>query len=156
MRTNLVGMIWESIVVGPYKATSFIEAAQLGGFAIDNPNVQEAGCWWGSDPIGLDREVKVDIYRFNGGWTIGEMAKWVRVQRKRPIVTAHTMGIAIAHPHIQQMVSIIQIEPVQRGCGLCLFTARSEEFGDRRMIAPGTFSRPELNRSCVVGFLDEE
>lgn len=146
-RPPLVGRVVKKIVVPAYSAADFAEAVRLGKF--DN-DTGETVRQFAEERVGLATPAKVDLVEFDRNWWNDEALAWGMANgNKKPIETAHTMGIAIKLPNEQRERPIVELGSVRHGYVLCLFGGSIWRHLSRDAVEGG------WGRDYLVGFVSE-
>lgn len=90
-RLPLVGRVVKTIAIPPYTASNFSEAIRLGEF--DN-GTTDIVSQFAEEQVGLTKHTKVELVAFDRDWWNDEVLVWGTENGRKPIVTAHTIGIA--------------------------------------------------------------
>ena len=147
VRPPLTGKVAKTIVIPAYDVADFAEAVRLGRF--DN-NTAEIVRSFGKERVGLNKPVKIDLVEFDRDWWKDEAIAWgVENGGKKPIGTAHLMGLAIKLPNEHRERLIVELGSVQRGHVLCLHGYPGWRRLRRNSVKGGWY------RYCRVGFLSE-
>lgn len=145
----LVGRVVKTIIIPAYEATDFADAVRLGNF--NNANaLGDTIRQFGKEQVGLDKPVKIDLVEFDRDWWNDEAIAWgVANGNRKPMRTAHIMGIAIKLPDEQRKRPIAELGSVQHGHVLYLYGSS----GWRNLYRDAVESY--WNRRYLVGFLSE-
>ena len=146
VRAPLIGRVVKTITIPAYEASSFVEAVRLGRFDNDtNDTVRH----FADECVGLAQPTKVDMVEFDRDWWFDEVLAWgIENGGKKPIATAHTMGIAIGLPNEQRGRPIVG-GSVRQGHVLYLVGDSRWRLLNRGAVEGGWC------RHCLFGFLSE-